>query len=247
MADAESCPNCDGLTFYIDNLLMTPLYAHVLQWKVLEFNVTPGVHDFLWAYTKDYSVSRGTDRAYLQFIELHGTAYAQESCSLCPPGTSSASANATWCAPCGYNQFNPNSGQTSCQQCSPSQSTFQGATSCNILPVCTQRDIFSIRGPCNPSSGVQTVSYQYMTLGDGNVNLCDPTSPNATRLPASYPDTCYCSPGSQLDVNGICQFCSAGQATNSSATCMICVRGPPLFSSSFFSSFSSLFLWYLAA
>jgi len=262
MVDSETCDNCDGyasptripsfsrtsslfsflsLLFYVDNVLVVPLLSHVLQWKIMEFNVTAGIHDFVWTYRKDISLTRGTDRAYVQYIELHGTAYAQGSCAQCPPGTISTGVNTTWCTPCDYNQFNPNSGQTSCQLCNATQSSFQGATTCNTLPRCSSTDYYSTRGLCNMATGNQTISYQFATLANGRVNLCaDPGG----ILPAATTAPCSCAPGTQLNANGVCQFCADGMANNATTgSCYTCVRVPlfvffcPLHSMPFFSFF----------
>ncbi|MBU0489028.1 MAG: T9SS type A sorting domain-containing protein [Bacteroidetes bacterium] len=59
--------NYDFLTFYVDN---TPLgeWSGEIGWTRAAFFVNSGAHVFKWAYAKDYSISDGSDLAWIDYI-----------------------------------------------------------------------------------------------------------------------------------------------------------------------------------
>jgi hypothetical protein len=57
----------DFLNFTVDGVLMTSLSGE-LDWHTRTFQIPAGVHVLRWAYTKDYSYSSGSDRAWLDQI-----------------------------------------------------------------------------------------------------------------------------------------------------------------------------------
>ena len=57
----------DYLKFYIDNSLQGE-WSGDISWAQAEFDVTAGTHTFKWEYYKDYSVSSGSDCAWVDFI-----------------------------------------------------------------------------------------------------------------------------------------------------------------------------------
>jgi len=59
----------DFLKFYIDNNLIDQWSGEV-SWSGSTYPVTAGQHTFKWEYEKDYSVSGGSDCAWLDFITL---------------------------------------------------------------------------------------------------------------------------------------------------------------------------------
>jgi hypothetical protein len=59
--------NYDYLGFYIDNVEMGR-WDGSLDWTKETYNVTQGYHTFKWVYHKDYSVSWGSDCAWVDFI-----------------------------------------------------------------------------------------------------------------------------------------------------------------------------------
>ncbi|GAB4315177.1 MAG: hypothetical protein Kow00127_06440 [Bacteroidales bacterium] len=61
--------NYDYLYFYIDG---TPMgqWSGEVSWSETVFSVTPGYHTFRWEYSKDQSVSQGSDCAWLDYITL---------------------------------------------------------------------------------------------------------------------------------------------------------------------------------
>jgi hypothetical protein len=61
--------NYDFLAFYIDNTEMGR-WDGIINWSKETFNVTEGYHTFKWIYHKDYSVSSGSDCAWVDFISF---------------------------------------------------------------------------------------------------------------------------------------------------------------------------------
>jgi len=59
--------NYDYLGFYIDNIEMAR-WDGTINWSQVSFDVTSGYHTFKWVYHKDYSVSYGSDCAWVDFI-----------------------------------------------------------------------------------------------------------------------------------------------------------------------------------
>lgn len=59
--------NYDFLRFYIDNELMDQ-WSGTQNWQEVSYPITAGYHQFSWIYVKDYSVSRGDDKGYIDDI-----------------------------------------------------------------------------------------------------------------------------------------------------------------------------------
>ncbi len=59
--------NYDYLRFYIDGVQKGE-WAGEVSWTETSYDVTAGNHTFKWAYEKDYSVSTGSDCAWVDFI-----------------------------------------------------------------------------------------------------------------------------------------------------------------------------------
>jgi hypothetical protein len=59
--------NYDWLAFYIDDVEMDR-WDGELDWMQFGYPVTEGVHTFKWVYSKDYSVSNGSDAAWIDYI-----------------------------------------------------------------------------------------------------------------------------------------------------------------------------------
>ncbi len=59
----------DYLKFYIDGNVVDQWSGEV-SWSETSYPVTAGTHTFKWQYEKDYSVSNGSDCAWLDFITL---------------------------------------------------------------------------------------------------------------------------------------------------------------------------------
>jgi len=65
-----SCePNYDGLEFAIDGVPQGT-WSGESDWTDVSFDVTAGLRTFTWTYSKDSSVSRGDDKAWIDDIEF---------------------------------------------------------------------------------------------------------------------------------------------------------------------------------
>lgn len=60
----------DSLRFYIDGIEKFKL-SGTQDWAVQTFNFTPGQHTFKWSYTKDSSVSAGSDCAWIDNVRIY--------------------------------------------------------------------------------------------------------------------------------------------------------------------------------
>ena len=60
----------DKLYFYIDNTVMGEWSGTTQGWTQEVFDVTPGTHKFRWVYSKDFSGTGGSDKAWIDYIEL---------------------------------------------------------------------------------------------------------------------------------------------------------------------------------
>ncbi len=60
----------DKLKFYIDNTLQGEWSGTTQGWTKEAYPVNPGVRKFRWVYEKDYSVSNGADKAWIDYIAL---------------------------------------------------------------------------------------------------------------------------------------------------------------------------------
>lgn len=64
---------CDFLKFYIDNVQQTSAsWSGTVSWTTASFPVTTGPHTFRWAYSKDGSISSGSDCAWIDDVSLDG-------------------------------------------------------------------------------------------------------------------------------------------------------------------------------
>jgi hypothetical protein len=59
--------NYDFLTFYIDGIVKSK-WSGIKEWEQFSFFVQSGQHTFSWVYSKDISVSTGSDCAWVDFI-----------------------------------------------------------------------------------------------------------------------------------------------------------------------------------
>ncbi|MBR4392065.1 MAG: T9SS type A sorting domain-containing protein [Bacteroidales bacterium] len=65
----SSEPNYDFLIFSIDNM-EEGNWSGEEVWAEHSYNVDPGLHTFVWTYSKDYSVDGGLDAAWVDYIHL---------------------------------------------------------------------------------------------------------------------------------------------------------------------------------
>lgn len=61
--------NYDYLKFYIDNSMMDEWSGEV-AWTNASYDITAGTHTLKWEFSKDYSVSSGSDCAWIDYIEF---------------------------------------------------------------------------------------------------------------------------------------------------------------------------------
>ena len=59
----------DKLYFYIDNVEKAN-WSGTINWTKAEYAVTQGIHTLKWSYEKDYSVSNGSDCAWIDYVVL---------------------------------------------------------------------------------------------------------------------------------------------------------------------------------
>lgn len=65
---SESC--CDSLNVYIDDVLVTQRIT-TSTWTTYSITLTQGEHKIRWSYSKDGSVSSGSDAAWIDNITIH--------------------------------------------------------------------------------------------------------------------------------------------------------------------------------
>jgi hypothetical protein len=90
--------NYDYLQFYVDGNMLG-YWSGEQNWARAAFPVNGGQHEFLWRYMKDYSVSNGSDAAWVDYIilpaEMRTTAYAGADASVCRNETFQCQGEAT--------------------------------------------------------------------------------------------------------------------------------------------------------
>ncbi len=74
-AKVSSEASYDKLEFFIDNV-SKGTWSGDIDWTLRSFPVTTGSHTLKWTYSKDGSVSNGTDAAWVDFISVPGSTNA---------------------------------------------------------------------------------------------------------------------------------------------------------------------------
>ena len=59
----------DFLKFYVDNVEQGSWSGEV-DWEAVEFQISEGDHEFKWTFNKDESVANGSDKTWVDFIQL---------------------------------------------------------------------------------------------------------------------------------------------------------------------------------
>lgn len=94
----------DYMRFYIDNTKVGE-WAGEISWSRVSYPVTAGTHTFKWEYMKDYTVSSGSDCAWIDYITLPPTistnGWAGNNAEICAGETHQLNATATY-----YNSLN---------------------------------------------------------------------------------------------------------------------------------------------
>ena len=63
----SSEPNYDFLEFYLDGVRQTRISGNV-EWQPLSYSIPTGSHTLKWRYTKDVSVTSGSDCGWLDKV-----------------------------------------------------------------------------------------------------------------------------------------------------------------------------------
>ncbi|MGD2087599.1 MAG: M4 family metallopeptidase [Candidatus Aminicenantes bacterium] len=88
--------NYDYLRFYIDGVEQSQI-AGTVDWTQVSYNITAGTHTLKWSYTKDYSVSSGSDCGWIDKVEITDPLADPIAEALDYPGlTFTLSGNADW-------------------------------------------------------------------------------------------------------------------------------------------------------
>ena len=88
--------NYDYLRFYIDGVEKTQV-AGTVDWTQVSYNITAGPHTLKWSYTKDSSVSSGSDCGWIDKVEISDPSADPIAEALDYPGlTFTLSGNADW-------------------------------------------------------------------------------------------------------------------------------------------------------
>jgi PKD repeat protein len=86
----------DYLRFYIDGVEKTKI-AGTVDWTQVAYNITAGTHTLKWSYTKDVSVSSGSDCGWVDKLEITAPASDPIAEAVDYPGlTFTLSGNANW-------------------------------------------------------------------------------------------------------------------------------------------------------
>ncbi len=89
--------NYDYLRFYINDQLQAQ-WSGNLDWAEVSFPVSPGYKTFRWTYTKDGSVSTGSDKGWIDFVVLPLPASCSAPSNLTASSVTSSSAQLSWTA-----------------------------------------------------------------------------------------------------------------------------------------------------
>jgi PKD repeat protein len=88
--------NYDYLRFYIDGVEKTRI-AGTVSWTQVAYNIPAGTHTLKWSYTKDYSVSSGSDCGWVDKLEITAPAADPIAEAVDDPSLSfTLSGNADW-------------------------------------------------------------------------------------------------------------------------------------------------------
>jgi PKD repeat protein len=88
--------NYDYLRFYIDGVEKTKI-AGTVNWTQVAYNITAGTHTLKWSYTKDGSVSTGSDCGWVDKLEITAPAADPIAEAVDYPGlTFTLTGNANW-------------------------------------------------------------------------------------------------------------------------------------------------------
>jgi hypothetical protein len=216
----------DGLQFIVDVTVakwagtQVTLYQQT-EWAEQTVQVEAGAHTLKWRYEKDDSMDFGDDRAYLEIVEVYGTAHSDTLCEPCYLGYSAT------CRVCKANEYADSevlgfSTENMCKTCASGRYSEAGAVGkdeCLEKPVCTEEDVVPISTECKEDS--RTVKYKYE-----EPHICKNDPDNKIPLTVNFAKQCVgCSPGYTPSTDGKyqCDPCALGAATDDAGDASACV------------------------
>jgi hypothetical protein len=85
--------------------------SNQLSWEKKTFPLAKGFRKITFAFTKDFSVSRGEDKAKIQYLKITGLQDIVLNCDNCPKGTYKSATDST-CLNCPRNTYSDQPGAT---------------------------------------------------------------------------------------------------------------------------------------
>lgn len=218
--EAELCSysDCDGFYARLNGKQVVN-FTSVAPWTTSTFELPKGSHVLLLAYSKDFSVSKGADAAFVNLLEVEGMSFADSFCTPCARGKFSP-AGAAQCSLCSNNTASNLEGTPDrCETCPSGKYALIGASVCQDRPLCDDTHKETLFSDCDWVNGTFK-RYQRQVWIDphicqGGVGLdrdvlvdCAPCQRGFHRTPG----------------NGDCVGCDNGQALNGD-TCVNCPTG----------------------
>jgi len=124
--------NYDYLRFYIDGVEKTRI-AGTVDWTQVSYNIAAGTHTLKWSYTKDGSVSTGSDCGWVDKLEITDPSADPIAEAVDYPGLSfTLSGNANWFSQTTTTYYGGDAGQSGDignSQTSTMETTISGVTS----------------------------------------------------------------------------------------------------------------------
>ncbi len=220
--DAELCvfTECDGFYAELDDVRVVNLTS-VQPWITSRFAAGKGHHVLTLAFSKDISISKGSDMAMIEELEINGLEWADSSCTQCSPGSFSR-AGARNCTVCPFNTATEHAGTPNrCEPCPADMYALVGSSECLPRPLCTQEDFEVLYSGCS-DNWTQNEVPQWITphICAGGVTLpvaqqnlgCFACSPGFHRVRGSG-ECVGCPNGHKLDGEQ-CVPCAAGTSAH---------------------------------
>jgi hypothetical protein len=228
----------DGLVFLVDNAdrpinasdAALPLVSNTVQLANFSVALSEGVHTLTWKYFKDFLSAEGDDQAYIQNLEILGTAFADDACVPCPAGTFANGRQQSRCTPCAANTFASARGSRFCMPCDPdTEFSRPGAHMCLDRPPCVAADYRVTRALCAvdataPEGRSRRETFQWL-----EPKLCNSIVNTSVQLPQPRAVPCLpCQPGFARTASVLaCTACAGGTAGGgaTNAPCTTCGNG----------------------
>eukprot|EP00002_Diphylleia_rotans_P008881 TRINITY_DN1885_c0_g1_i1.p1 TRINITY_DN1885_c0_g1~~TRINITY_DN1885_c0_g1_i1.p1 ORF type:complete len:1610 (+),score=236.23 TRINITY_DN1885_c0_g1_i1:163-4992(+) len=220
MIDAETFPYpYDYFTFAVNDQTLIPRVATKAEWKTVQFNLSEGYHTATWMFSKDTTMSEGSDRVFIREVKIYGTESYASNCDKCPAGSFS-DLGASNCTYCDENTYAASTGSTKCLNCPSNTYSRPGASRCTQKPPCTEEDYDFYFTSC--AQNKRSKVYEW---ADGTI--CDPQHPSSVALPSSESGLpCEpCNPGTYRPSGGACTACPPGLYLSADNSCKPCGAG----------------------